>query len=238
MALLEAKGLEMKYAGSHALRGVDMAIEPGRIIGLLGPNGSGKTTMMKVFACLLYPTAGEVVYPGRAARGVESKRTIAFLPDTIAFPDYMRTRDAFGFYKDMYPDYSAGRADEMIKLLDLGGLMDKRINKLSKGMQERVALGVTFSRNTQLYLLDEPLGGVDPLGKSRIVDAILSMQLDNSSIVVSTHLVKDMEQIFDSVFFLSGGKIVFSGDCDKMREEQGKTVEQAYLEVFAYEGAV
>jgi ABC-2 type transport system ATP-binding protein len=126
----------------------------------------------------------------------------------------------------------------MVELLGLGGLMRDKVGKLSKGMQERVALGLTFSRNTSVYLLDEPLGGIDPVGKAKIIDAILSMQLEDSSIVVSTHLVKDIERIFDSVHFISRGRIAFSGDCDRMREENGKTVEQAYLEVFAYEGTV
>jgi len=238
MALLQARAVEKRYTGAHALRGVDMTIEPGKIVGLLGPNGSGKTTLMKLFACLLHPTAGEVIYPDQVKRGAESRKTIAFLPDTLVFPDYMRVRDAFRFYRDMYPDYREERAEEMIRLLELSDSMDVHIKKLSKGMQERVALGVTFSRDTRVYLLDEPLGGVDPLGKSRIIDAILAMQLDNASVVVSTHLVKDMERIFDSVCFLSNGRIVFTGDCDDMREVNGKTIEQAYLEVFLNEGAI
>ena len=238
MALLQATGIEKRYGSKSALNGVDLTIEPGRIVGLLGPNGSGKTTLMKLFAGLLQPTAGELKYPGGAARGVDSKKTIAFLPDALAFPGYMRVEGAFGFYRDMYPDYSESRAKAMIELLDLGGLMKERVAKLSKGMQERVALGLTFSRKTDVYLLDEPLGGIDPVGKTKIIDAILAMQLEDSSIVVSTHLVKDIERIFDSVYFISRGKITFSGDCDKMREENGKTVEQAYLEVFAYEGTV
>ena len=236
--LLSVSGVEMKYTGAHALRGVNFSIGPGRIVGLLGPNGSGKTTLMKVIACLLTPAAGSVAYPGGAARGVSSKMSVAFLPDTLVFPDYMKTRDAFKYYSDMYPDYSEKRAAEMIRILDLGGAMGSRIKKLSKGMQERVAFGVTMSRETSVYLLDEPLGGVDPLGKSKIIDAILAMPLGGSSIVISTHLVKDMERIFDGVLFLSKGKIVFAGECDDMREVNGKTIEQAYLEVFANEEPV
>jgi ABC-2 type transport system ATP-binding protein len=238
LALIQATGIEKRYAGKTALNGVDMTIEPGKIVGLLGPNGSGKTTLMKIFAHLLQPTAGDILYPQGAARGVEAKRTIAFLPDSLVFPAYMRVKDAFKFYEDMYPDYSETRAREMQKLLGLESLMGDKIKGLSKGMQERLALGLTFSRDTSLYLLDEPLGGIDPVGKTKIIDAILSMQLESSSIVVSTHLVKDIERIFDSVYFISRGKIAFYGDCDRMREESGKTVEQAYLEVFAYDGTV
>jgi ABC-2 type transport system ATP-binding protein len=238
MTLLQAKAVEKSYVGTHALRGVDMTIEPGRIIGLLGPNGSGKTTLMKLYACLLQPTAGEIVYTDVVKRGVDSKRIVAFLPDTMAFPDYMRVKDVFTFYRDMYPDYSEEKAREMLTLLELNGIMDHRVKKLSKGMQERVALGATFSRDARLFLLDEPLAGVDPLGKSHIINAILAMQLEEASIIISTHLVKDMERIFDSVFFLSKGKIVFEGDCDEMREVNGKTIEQAYLEVFINEGTI
>lgn len=237
-ALIQAKAVEKRYAGTHALKGVDFTVEAGKIIGLLGPNASGKTTLMKLIAGILQPTAGNITYPDNVKRGAESKKYISFLPDTLIYPSYMKVKDAFKFYSEMYPDYSQKRADEMTELLDLGGTMDTNIRKLSKGMQERVALGLTFSRKTRVYLLDEPLGGIDPMGKSKIIGAILSMQLDNSSIVVSTHLVKDIERIFDNVYFLSDGKIVFSGDCDQMREENGKTVEQVYLEVFAYEGAV
>ena len=238
MALLQAVSIEKKYARTEALKGVDMIIEPGRIIGLLGPNGSGKTTMMKLLACLLTPTSGEVIYPDGERRGADSKRAISFLPDSLIFPGYMRVKDAFAFYRDMYPDYSDERERELIRQLELEAVLDRRIDKLSGGMRERLALGVTFARETSLYLLDEPLGGIDPVGKDKIINAILAMQLENSSIVISTHLVKDIERIFDSVYFLSKGRIVFYGECDKMREESGRTVEQAYLEVFANEGAI
>ena len=236
--LMQLKAIEKKYFNKYALQGVDLNFNSGKITGLLGPNGSGKTTLMKIIAGLLQPTSGEIIYPNNALRGVESKKTISFLPDTLVFPEYMLVQDAFNFYKDMYPDYSKDRSDEMISLLDIGDLMENKITNLSKGMQERLALGLTFSRETCVYILDEPLGGVDPVGKSKVIDAILSMQLENSSIVISTHLVKDMEQIFDSVYFISGGKIVFEGNCDQMREEKRKTVEQFYLEVFAHEGAI
>ena len=238
MALIQAKAIEKKYAGKEALKGVDFTAEAGKIIGLLGPNASGKTTLMKIIANILQPTSGEIIYAENAARGVESKKLVSFLPDTLIFPSWMRVRDTFAFYRDMYPDYSQQRADEMIKLLELGNLMQTNVKKLSKGMQERVAFGLTFSRNAKIYLLDEPLGGIDPVGKSKIINAILTMQLESSSIVISTHLVKDIERIFDNVYFLSDGKIIFHGDCDVMREQNGKTVEQAYLEVFEHEGTV
>lgn len=232
--LLQAKSIEMRYANKCALRDINITVESGKIIGLLGPNGSGKTTLMKLIAGLLQPSSGEISYPNNAERGVESKTTVSFMPDTLNFPGYMTVADAFNFYRDMYPDYSEKRAEKMQKLLDIDNLK-KKINTLSKGQKERIALALTFSRETKIYLLDEPLGSIDPVGKKKVIDAILAMQLDNSSIVVSTHLVKDIERIFDCVYFISDGGIVFSGECDEMREQNGKTVEQAYLEVFTHD---
>lgn len=230
--LMTIKGLEKHFQGKHALCGIDLNIESGKIIGLLGPNGSGKTTLMKTIAGLLQPEKGEIIYPNHAARGIAAKMTISFLPDQAEFPSWMRVRDAFGYYQDMYPDYEQQKATFMMELLELSPRA--YIKNLSKGMQERVSLGLTFSRRTSLYLLDEPLGGIDPVGKMKVLDSILSMQLEESSILLSTHLVKDVETIFDSIFLLSQGKIVFQGNCETIREESGKTIEQVYLEVFSH----
>jgi ABC-2 type transport system ATP-binding protein len=238
MSLLQIEGIQMRYSNKQALSNVDMTVEPGKIIGLLGPNGSGKTTLMKLIAGLLQPTSGEIRYPDNAQRGLESKKTVSLMPDELRFPGYMTVGDAFTFYRDMYPDYSAESAAKMQKLLGVEKDMKRRVRTLSKGQKERLALALTFSRQTRVYLLDEPLGGIDPVGKKNIVDSILSMQLNNASIVISTHLVKDVERIFDCVYFISEGSIVFSGDCDEIRQEKGKTVEQTYLEVFDYDGSI
>jgi len=138
----------------------------------------------------------------------------------------------------MYSDYSQNRADELKKLLELTNLENHHIRSLSKGMKERLALAVTFARETRLYLLDEPLDGIDPVGKTKVIDAIIAMQPEGASTLLSTHLVKDIERILTSVFFLSRGKIIFSGECDAIREERNQTVEQAYLEVFINEGTI
>ena len=236
--VLEITGLKKHFKDCEALQGVDMSIPAGQIVGLLGPNASGKTTLLKIAAGLLQPTAGQVSYYGNVAHGPESRKTIGFCPDILVFPHWMRVRSAFTFYSEMYGDYSQVRADELIRILDLQSVQEKHINKLSKGMKERLVLGLTFSRETQLYLLDEPLDGIDPVGKTRVIDAILAMQPQGASTLVSTHLVKDIERIFDSVFFLSRGRIVFSGICDALREERNQTVEQAYLEVFYNEGTI
>ena len=234
--ILEVKGVEKNFPGCFALRGVDMTIEPGQIVGLLGPNASGKTTLMKTIAGLLQPTAGTIRYYNDSMPGPEARSTIGFCPDHIKFPRWMRVRDVFTFYKDMYPDYSQARADELIRLLELSSVENKSVKSLSKGMYERLALASTFSRETSLYLLDEPLDGIDPVGKTKVIDTIIAMQPDGASTLISTHLVKDIERILTGVFFLSRGKIVFSGECDTIREEHGKTVEQTYLEVFINEG--
>jgi ABC-2 type transport system ATP-binding protein len=231
MPLLTVKGIEKRYPGLKALNGVDLELEAGRIVGLLGPNTAGKTTLLKVIAGLLRPDQGEIVYPGGAKSPIEAKKTVSLLPDSVMFPAWMKVRDAFQFYEDIYPDFSPERARQMTDLLELP--LDTPIKKLSKGMQERVALGLTFSRNTAIYLLDEPLGGIDPVGKMKVLESILSMELEDATILLSTHLVKDVETIFDSVYFISGGKIVYRGNAESIREEQGKTVEQVYLEVFS-----
>jgi len=236
--VLEINNLEKSFGGCDALRGVDMSIPAGHIVGLLGPNASGKTTLLKIMAGLLQPTAGVIRYFNNAAPGPHARRTIGFCPDSLSFHQWMKVRDAFTFYREMYDDYKQERADELMRILELVNIQDKHINRLSKGMKERLVLGLTFSRETKLYLLDEPLDGIDPVGKTRVIDAIIAMQPQDASTLVSTHLVKDIERIFDSVNFLSRGKIVFYGDCDTLREERGQTVEQAYLEVFLNEGSI
>jgi ABC-2 type transport system ATP-binding protein len=235
--ICEISGLKKQFFKCEALRGVDMSIPSGQIAGLLGPNASGKTTLLKIAAGLLQPSAGQVRYFGNAPVGPEARKTISFCPDAMTFPRWMRVRDAFTFYQEMYDDYSSFRAHELMRILELQQFKDTHIHSLSKGMKERLVLGLTFSRETKLYLLDEPLDGIDPVGKIRVIDAIIAMKPEGASTLISTHLVKDTERIFDSVFFLSKGKIVFSGDCDAIREERGQTVEQAYLEVFVNEGS-
>lgn len=231
MDLLKINGLHKRYAGKQALDGVDLTLAPGKIIGLLGPNGAGKTTLMKVIAGLLSPDSGQVVYPKGAERGVAAKGMVSFLPDEMRLPSWMKVSDAFAYFKASFPDYNQKKADEMMALLELSP--QTGIKKLSKGMQERLSLALTFSRSASLYLLDEPLGGIDPVGKMKVMQSIISTHVEGSSILISTHLVRDVESLLDSVLFLRDGKIAFEGACDEMRSASGKTVEQAYLEVFA-----
>jgi len=236
--ILEISGLKKQFFKCEALRGVDMSIPAGQIVGLLGPNASGKTTLLKIAAGLLQPSDGQVHYYENAQPGPDARKTIGFCPDAMVFPRWMLVRDAFTFFQEMYDDYSQSRADELMRILELQNIQDTSIRNLSKGMRERLAMALTFSRETKLYLLDEPLDGIDPVGKTRVIDAIIAMKPEGASTLVSTHLVKDIERIFDSVFFLSKGKIVFSGSCDVIREERNQTVEQAYLEVFINENSI
>lgn len=231
MQLLKVNGLTKRYAGKQALNGIDMQLEPGKIIGLLGPNASGKTTLMKVIAGLLTPDGGEIIYPDSARRGVEAKNTIAFLPDQTLFPSWMKVSDAFGYFRDFYPDYDPEKAAYMQGLLELSP--GDNIKRLSKGMRERVALALTFSRKASLYLLDEPLGGIDPVGKAKVMQSIISAQAKDASILLSTHLVRDVDTLFDSILLIRDGKIIFEGDCEDIRSQSSRTVEQVYLEVFA-----
>ena len=230
MELLKITGLSKRFSRNQVLDNLDMKITKGKIVGLLGPNGAGKTTLMKAIAGLLYPDSGEIRYPGGARRGVEAKKTIAFLPDKLEFPAWMKVSDAFDFYRKMYPDYDSGNAKMMQEILELS--QDAYIRKLSKGMQERVALGVTFSRKASLYLLDEPLGGIDPIGRMKVLQSIIATHAEESSILLSTHLIRDVETVFDRVMLIKNGKIAFEQDCEVLREETGKKIEDIYLEVF------
>lgn len=236
--LMQTKKIEKRFGRLPVLQGVDMDIPTGKIIGLLGPNSSGKTTLLKTIAGLLQPSGGSIDYPGGAKRGPEAKKSISFLPEQLSFPNWMRVKDAFQYYRDVYPDFSDDRAEMLSQLLELPPHFTRKIKKLSKGMQERMALALTLSRETEVYLLDEPLGGIDPVGKAKVLDALLAMELKNSTIMIATHLVKDVERILDSVCFLSKGSIVYQGECEDIRETEGKTVEQKYMEVFIYEGTV
>lgn len=230
MSLLTVSGLKKRYAGVQALDGIDLELESGKISGLLGPNTAGKTTLLKTIAGLLCPDSGEIIYPGNAT-GLAARHTVSMLPDSMVFPAWMKVKDAFQYYEDMYTDYSASRANMVSDILGLP--QEVLIKRLSKGMGERLSLALAFCRDTHLYLLDEPLGGIDPIGKGKILESILSMPLENSSILLSTHLVKDVESVFDNIFLIFEGRIIYEGNCEDIRAKENKTVEQKYLEVFS-----
>ncbi|WP_179090113.1 ABC transporter ATP-binding protein [Paenibacillus sp. FSL H8-0548] len=227
--ILQLTNVSKSYAGKKALNDVSITLQPGKIIGLLGSNGSGKSTLMKIAAGLIHPTAGAVKVGGQLV-GRETKAFTSFMPDKPLTENWMRVKDAIDFYRDFYPDFDSGKAKEMLEFMKLD--MNNRVSSLSKGMNERLQLTLTLSRNAKLYLLDEPIGGVDPVARAKILDAIVNYFHEESSLIVSTHLVRDIERIFDEVVFLREGRIVLHDEVENLRTAHGKSVDEMFKEVF------
>jgi ABC-2 type transport system ATP-binding protein len=218
--------------GKRALDGASLSVKENRIEGILGPNGSGKTTLLKTMAGLFVPDSGTVFMDGQPIAREELKGQVSFLPDSMPLPRWMKVEDAFSFWSDMYPGFDAERAASLQKSLGLDP--KEKAHALSKGMAERLSLALAFSRKAKAYLLDEPLGGIDPAEKQKIISSILSVDLAGSSILLSTHLLKDVETLFDSVHILHNGKIALEGDCDALRGAKGMSLEEIYLEAVGY----
>ncbi|WP_223068855.1 ABC transporter ATP-binding protein [Paenibacillus caui] len=229
-SVLRLEHIGKKYGSKVALRDVSFEIEPGRIVGLLGTNGSGKSTLMKIAAGLVQPTEGEASVCGTPV-GTNSKGLVSFMPDRPLTEPWMRVRDAVAFYRDFYADFDSAKANDMLQFLKLD--LGERISTLSKGMNERLQLTLALSRAARLYLLDEPIGGVDPVARGKILDAILEFYDENSSLIVSTHLVKDIERIFDEVIFIRDGQIVMREEVEGLRMTAGKSVDEMFKEVYA-----
>ena len=229
MAILESKGLSKSFGSKKALDGVDLKVEPGRIVGLLGPNGSGKTTLIKLANGLLVPSAGQILVNGLAP-GVETKKVVSFLPERSCVPDWMSAGQLAGFYADFYEDFDRQAAENMMARLEID--TKAKIRHLSKGTREKLQLIMVMSRRAKLYLLDEPIGGVDPAARDYILDTIISNYNPTASVVISTHLISDVEKVLDDVIFINNGHIVLSAPADELREQQGKSVDQIFREVF------
>ena len=229
MAVLECKDLSKQYGPTPALTHVDLAIEPGRIVGLLGPNGSGKTTLIKLANGLLTPSAGEVLVCG-AAPGKESHAAVSYLPERTCIPTWMSVKQLMDFYGDFYADFRAEAAEEMISHLNIRH--DQRIKQMSKGTREKVQLIMVMSRAAKLYLLDEPIGGVDPATRDYILSTIIGNYNPEAAVVISTHLIADVEQVLDEVLFLNRGRLVLQAGVDEIREEKGMSVDALFREVF------
>ncbi|MBW4840043.1 MAG: ABC transporter ATP-binding protein [Paenibacillaceae bacterium] len=228
--LLEVQGLSKSYGSKKALHGVSFSIGKGKIVGLLGTNGSGKSTLMKIAAGLIHPSGGKITVDGTPV-GLATKSLVSFMPDRPLTESWMKVRDAVGFYRDFYPDFDEQKARMMLDFMNLHE--KEKINALSKGMNERLQLTLTLSRNAKLYLLDEPIGGVDPVARAKILDAIVEFYNEESSLVISTHLVRDIERIFDEVIFIRGGEIVMQEEVENLRIQYGKSVDDMFREVFA-----
>ena len=227
--VLTATGLTKRYHGNPALDNLTLELPKGRIIGLLGPNGSGKTTFIKLAAGLLTPNSGSIAIDDKVV-GPETKALVSYLPDRPYFSKNMRVGQQLDFFQDFYADFDRSRAEEMLTALGIS--QNRRFKSLSKGNQEKVQLVLVMSRRAKLYLLDEPIGGVDPAARDYILNTIITNYDPEASVLISTHLIADVERVLDEFLFLHNGKIVRSGNADEVREETGKSLDQLFREVF------
>ena len=227
--ILTCRGLVKSYGGPRALDGIDLDIQRGRIVGLLGPNGSGKTTLIKLANDLLTPTSGEILIDGKAP-SPETKAIVSYLPDRNALPDWMTIAQTVDYYDDFYADFRRVAAQEMLARLGLDA--SARVKTLSKGTREKLQLILVMSRAAKLYLLDEPIGGVDPATRDYILRTIIGNYNEDASVVLSTHLIADVEQVLDEVIFLQNGRVERHTAVDAIRGETGKSVDELFREVF------
>ena len=227
--ILECHGLTKFYHGVPALNNIELSVEKGKIVGLLGPNGSGKTTLIKLANGLLTPTGGEILINGVPV-GVDSKRIVSYLPDRNFLSQWFTVKQMVQYFEDFYLDFSSQRAYEMLK--GLGIDVTRKIKTLSKGTQEKVELILVMSRNAKLYLLDEPIAGVDPATRDYILRTIISNYNEDATIIISTHLIADVEQILSDVIFINNGSIVLKDSADSIREKHGQSVDGFFREVF------
>ena len=227
--LVVCEGLTKVYGSLTALDHLDLKLEGGRFIGLLGPNGSGKTTAIKLLCGLIQPTSGTVTIDG-AQPGVHTHSVVSYLPDRDYLNDWMRVCDLIAFFADFYADFDTVKANDMLKTLDISPL--SRLKTLSKGTKEKVQLILTMSRRAKLFLLDEPIGGVDPAARDYILNTILANYSEDASVLLSTHLIADIERVLDEVIFLKNGVMTLHESVDAIREGDGKSVNDLFREVF------
>lgn len=227
--ILKVTNLIKVYGNKEALANVSLELEPGKILGMLGPNGGGKTTFLKTVAGLIKPNSGEILIDGHEP-GVYTKSIVSYLPDTNYFYKWMRIKDTVEFFNDFYSDFDENKAKELLKFMKLEE--EQKVTALSKGMVEKLNLSLVLARKAKLYILDEPLGGVDPAARDKILDAILQNYNPEGSMIVTTHIVADMERLFDDVVFLNNGSIVLSGNAEDLRNQHGKSIDNLFREVF------
>lgn len=227
--ILTINGLRKTFEGKPALDDVNMHLQSGRIYGLLGPNGSGKTTLIKLINGLLVPDRGEIYVEGHKP-GAESKALVSYLPDKLYFNTWMKVTDLLNYYADFYADFDIQRAKDMLNRLQID--VNKKMKNLSKGTKEKVQLILVMSRRARLYVLDEPIGGVDPAARDYILETIITNYDPEASILMSTHLISDIENVLDEAIFIQEGRIVMSAVVDDIREREGKSVDELFREVF------
>lgn len=227
--ILECRALNKWYGGKHALDNLDLSIMRGHIVGLLGPNGSGKSTLIKLCNGLLTPTSGELTINGKPV-GIETKKIVSYLPERSYLNNWMRVYELIAFFRDFYADFNEAKAYDMLAHLNINP--KDRLKTMSKGTKEKVQLILVMSRDAQLYLLNEPIGGVDPATRDYILNTILNNYNENATILISTHLIADIEQILDDVIFINQGRVVLTETVDSIREERGMSVDALFREEF------
>ena len=229
MELLECKNLCKSYDNKTVLKNINLKIPKGKIIGLLGKNGTGKTTLIKLINDLLTPTSGEILIKGKKP-GIESKEIIAYLPERTYLDREMTVKDAIKYFKEFYKNFDSEKAKKLLKDLDLE--INTKISKMSKGMQEKLQLILVMSREAELYILDEPLGGVDPATRDYILDTILSNFSEGASVIISTHLISDIERILDEVIFIDKGEIKIASSADELRNKENASIDEIFRRYF------
>lgn len=229
--LVQVSNLTKRYITATALSDVTLEVPEGHILGLLGPNGSGKTTLMKILAGLVSPTSGTVLIDGMVP-GVRTKASVSFLPDVNHLDRWMSVGETGNFYADFYADFDRDRFAELLGIMRLTA--GQKIGSLSRGMVEKARLSLVFSRKARLYVLDEPFGGLDPLARSQVLDALVANFRTDCSMVLSTQMVADVERFFDDVAFLDNGRVVLSGEAEDLRTRRGGSIEDIYREVYGH----
>ncbi len=229
MELLECVHVNKYYGKKRVLKDVNLCIPRGKIIGLLGKNGTGKSTLIKLINDLLTPTSGKILVNGKEV-GVESKKIISYLPERTYLDKTMTVDKVIEYFENFYDNFDAKKARKLLKDLDLD--TKEKLSKMSKGMQEKVQLVLVMSRNADLYILDEPLGGVDPATRDYILDTILTNFSEGASVIISTHLIADIERILDEVIFIDNGKIILQSDSDELRKKEGESIDEIFRRMF------
>jgi ABC-2 type transport system ATP-binding protein len=227
--IFQCTDLTKNYGGLQALKGLNLSLESGRIIGLLGPNGSGKTTLIKLANGLLTPSFGEIKIKDYSV-GVDSKRIVAYLPERTYLNNWMTVKQMVDYFKDFYDNFDEARAYDMLEKLNINP--KDKLKSMSKGTKEKVQLILVMSRDAELYFLDEPIGGVDPAARDYILNTIITNYNPEASIIISTHLIADIENILDEVVMIKNGELVLHKSVDEIREENGKSVDELFREVF------
>ena len=229
MELVKCVGVNKSYGDKKVLKNVNLVIPSGKIIGLLGKNGTGKSTLIKLINDLLTPTSGEILVNGESI-GINSKKIISYLPERTYLDKSMTVDMVIEYFEDFYDNFDSKKAKKLLRDLDLD--TTQKLSNMSKGMQEKVQLVLVMSRKADLYILDEPLGGVDPATRDYILDTILTNFNEGASVIISTHLIADIERILDEVIFIDKGKIILQSDCDELRKKENGSIDEIFRRMF------